>query len=153
MNEFLIHALEELKRVEHLIYVSLKYTRTVDVIKSIIVRLIDAYDFVFNGLLEKLKDEKKVEEIPTAPRLKCEIIKEQFPDEKKLHSYIDFYLLLRKLNRAKYSEKNEFRRHVTMTTHIEGEEDMEIDIDTVSEYYKKTKAFIEYVKPLLGENE
>ena len=32
--------IEELKRVDHLVYVSLKYTRTVDVIRSIIDRLI-----------------------------------------------------------------------------------------------------------------
>ena len=32
MNEYLLEAREELKRLEHILYVSLKYTRTVDVL-------------------------------------------------------------------------------------------------------------------------
>ena len=38
-------AKEEIKRADHLIYISLKYTKTVDVIKITIQRLINAFDF------------------------------------------------------------------------------------------------------------
>jgi hypothetical protein len=55
MKESLSEAFEELKRADHLIYVSLKYTRTVDVIKSIIERLINAYDDAIITLLDKSK--------------------------------------------------------------------------------------------------
>ena len=41
MNTYLDKAKSELKRADHLIFVSLKYTRTVDVIRSIIERLIN----------------------------------------------------------------------------------------------------------------
>ena len=39
MEESLRNALSELKRAEHSLFVSLKYTRTVDVIKHIVERL------------------------------------------------------------------------------------------------------------------
>ena len=41
-KESIDKAKEELKRVDHLFFVSLKYTKTVDVIKSLIDRLINA---------------------------------------------------------------------------------------------------------------
>ena len=46
MDDALYDAEKELKRVDHLIYVSLKYTRTVDVFKNIIKRLISTIDFI-----------------------------------------------------------------------------------------------------------
>ncbi len=51
-HEFLETAQDELKRADHLMFVSLKYTRTVDVIKSIITRLKAAIDAGFEVLLQ-----------------------------------------------------------------------------------------------------
>ena len=50
MNTSLSDAVEEIKRVDHLVFVSLKYTRTVDVIKSVVDRIISALDFIFIAL-------------------------------------------------------------------------------------------------------
>ncbi len=149
MDEFLINANEELKRVDHLIYVSLKYTRTVDVIRSIIVRLIDSYNYLFEDMLQNLLKRKKIKEIPVAPQQRCTLLKEQYASDPVIIGFVDLYLLLRKLSRAKYSEKNEFRRHVTMTAHFEGQEDVPVDIDIISDYYKKTREFLDYVKVML----
>ncbi len=52
MLESLDLAKEEIKRADHLMYVSLKYTRTVDILKSIIERLINA---IPKNELEKAK--------------------------------------------------------------------------------------------------
>ena len=45
MKESFDEAIQELKRVDHLFWVSLKYTRTVDVIKHVIERLINCIGF------------------------------------------------------------------------------------------------------------
>ena len=45
MKEALDNAKEELKRVDHLFYVSLKYTRTADMMRHLIERLINAFSF------------------------------------------------------------------------------------------------------------
>jgi len=144
MTEFLDNAREELKRVDHLIFVSLKYTRTVDVLKSIIDRLISSFDFVIDGLLEKCKGKKKIT-LPTSPKLKCELLKDMINDE-RLYDYIEFYLLLRRLSRAEYTRKNEYRRHVTMTAIFNSGEIIEVTMDIIHDYYGKTKEFLEYVK-------
>ncbi|MFP4117508.1 MAG: hypothetical protein ACLFTR_01145 [Candidatus Woesearchaeota archaeon] len=46
--------IQEMKRIDHIIFVTLKYTRTVDVLKSIIARMIAAFDFMLDLILESI---------------------------------------------------------------------------------------------------
>lgn len=147
MNEYLDNAKEELKRADHLIFVSLKYTRTVDVLKSIVERLINAFDNGVVALLEYLKQKKKVKLYPRATLMRCDLIKEKIKDD-KLNDYIDFYLLLRKINKAQFTKRYEYRRHVTMIADIEGTF-FEINMDNLKEYYKKTQDFVEYIEEMI----
>ena len=65
----------ELRRADHLIYVSLKYTRTCDVIKNAIKRLLSAFDLMFVDYLEKMKYEKKIEEVPSTRKERSDMFK------------------------------------------------------------------------------
>ncbi|MEM3690615.1 MAG: hypothetical protein QXZ40_02715, partial [Candidatus Micrarchaeia archaeon] len=71
MNEALGEAFEEMKRADHLIYVSLKYTRTVDVIRSIVERLATAYEKAITALLEEAKNQKKIQSYSKNVGIKC----------------------------------------------------------------------------------
>ncbi len=144
MLDYSESAREELKRVDHLIYVSLKYTRTVDVIKSIIDRLISCSNFAIVDLLEHSKD-KIDSDIPESPAGRASMIKKLFSDNQVILEFIDFYLFLRKLSRADYEKINEFRRHVTMIASVDTKT-YNIDIDTITEYYHKTKKIIEQIE-------
>jgi len=150
MKDYLDKLKSELKRADHLFYVSLKYTRTVDVIRSVIKRLINAFDVGIEGILKKKKRRKKTLDIPEQPRKKCEVIKELFPEDKKLIDFIDFYLKLRNIIQAKYDKAHEYRRNVKMITHLGPENDLDVNIDLLLEYYKKTKKFEDYVKEKIG---
>jgi methylphosphotriester-DNA--protein-cysteine methyltransferase len=145
MEEFLENAKEELKRADHLIYVSLKYTRTVDIIKSSIERLVSAYESVIEGLLERAKNKKKIEQIPMAVGVKAETLKRLYPKKTELADYLNFYVLLRKLSKASFTRAREYRRHVTMTAFVD-ERQIEVNIDIISEYYKRVVQFVEYVE-------
>lgn len=137
-------SIEEFKRVDHLFYVTLKYTRTVDVIRSVIERLISTFEYGIDALLKCMKEEKVIDEIPTNPIGKCELVKEKCNDD-KLISYLNMYLELRKIIRAEYTKREEFRRHVTMIAQLE-HSTVNIDIDLLKEYYDKTKKFLTYLK-------
>ena len=151
--KFIEDAEEELKRVDHLIYVSLKYTRTVDVLKNIIERLLSTFDAAMDVVLEKAVEENKLIEVPSAPLQKCEELRKLYPLDEKIRDYMEFYVLLRKLRRCEYNSINEYRRHVAMIAHLE-EGDIELNIDIITEYYKRLKKFIEYVKAeILGIGE
>ncbi len=152
MNDFLYDAREELKRADHLIFVSLKYTRTCDVLKHVIERLMNCLDFLFSGLLEHLKEKGKIDELPSAPIPKANLIKAQYPEDELIVKYADFFMKLRKLSKAPFSRESEFRRHVTMTVVFE-DEIVKVDIDTVTEWYKDLKEFVFHIAKILEPEE
>lgn len=145
MNEYINDAKDELKRADHIIYVSLKYTRTVDVLKGAIQRLINAFDIGVYALLSTLKDEKKLDDIPTQPGKRVEILKKEYKDDDALLDYLEFYMILRKMNKADFQSFKEFRRHVMMTVVLDGKE-VEVNIDIITEYFHKTKEFVDFIE-------
>jgi len=145
MQEQLRNAKEELKRVDHLIYVSLKYTRTVDVIHNVLERLISSFGFIADSLLQRAVDNGDIEEIPKAPRLKCETLEELYPEDDKILVTVKEYLMLRQIIQSKYDKENEYRRHVAMIVKIDKDE-VRIDIDQVTEYYKRYRELIEHIE-------
>ena len=151
MKEAFDLAVQELKRVDHLFWVSLKYTRTVDVIKNVIERLINCIGFGLEALLKYAKEKKLVASIPANAGLRCDLLRETFPDNAELIDNINFYLRLRKLSKAEYSKREEFRRHVTMIATIDKGEIVEVNIDILKEYYDRTKSFISLVKRVINE--
>ena len=150
MKEYLLDAKEELKRADHLIYVSLKYTRTVDVIRSIIERLINAFDDAMICSLETAKEQGKIESYSKSAVLKCNAVKELFPENKEMHAMIDFYLLLRKMIHSEYKKIEEYRRHVAMLVQVDPQNMISVDIDRVKEYYNETESFVNMIVESCG---
>lgn len=153
MSEHVEQAIEELKRADHLIFVSLKYTRTCDVIKNIVERLVTCFDFVFDYFAEYLKDTKKIEEVPQARAKKIEVVNEYFKNNAQFREYYEFYMKLRKINKAEFTRRQEFRRHVTMTVILEDNCPVELNIDSIHEYYLKTKEFLDFAMHLIEPKE
>lgn len=135
------NAMEELKRVDHLIFVTLKYTRTVDIIKNVIERLVTAIDFEVLEVLEYLKEKGKVSSIGNVALVRCRALEALFQKDKTVKDIIDFYYFLRKISQSEYKKKEEYRKNVALVTN-----DVEIDIDTLKEYAEKTKKYIYYLK-------
>ncbi|MEK6984149.1 MAG: hypothetical protein AABX33_06255 [Nanoarchaeota archaeon] len=151
MEDSFDKAVQELKRVDHLFWVSLKYTRTVDVIKNVIERLINCVGFGLEAVLKYAKEKKLTTSIPTNAGLRCDLLKKTFPDNLELNEYINFYLRLRKLSMAEYTRREEFRRHVTMVATIDKGEVVEVSIDSLKQDYEKTRKFIGFVKRIIYE--
>ena len=129
---------EELKRADHLIYVTLKYTKTGDVFISIIKRFISALDF---AILESLEKSKIIKEIPPSPIKRCQTLKEIYKEE--ANDLISFYLLLKKIVKSEYEVKEQYRKNITLITPYK-----RVDIDTLKEFYRTTQ---NYTKFLRGE--
>ena len=149
MREMLEESKGELKRADHLIYVSLKYTRTVDVIKSIIERLINAFNNGILVLLTYAEEKHMITSYPESPVQRCSMLKHVFKEQEDIPGYTEFYLFLRKLSRAEYTSHREYRRHVTMVAKVDGKE-INVDIDTIHQYYEKAKAFVVFIEGLIG---
>ena len=138
------NAVNELKRADHLLFVTLKYTRSCDIIKSIINRLIGAFDLAIIDALISLKKKKKIQKIPLTPISRAEILKDSYKKIDML-DYLNFYFLLRFIYKAEYTKREEFKRHVTLTV-MQDDEAVEVDIDKMYIYYEKTKEFVKYVE-------
>ena len=151
MKESFDQAIQELKRVEHLFWVSLKYTRTVDVIKNVIERLINCIGFGLEALLKYSKEKKLTSDIPANAGLRCDLLKKTFQDNLELIDYINFYIRLRKLSKAEYTRREEFRRHVTMIATIDKGDIVEVNIDSLKEDYEKTRNFVAFIKKIIDE--
>jgi len=144
MLESLELAREEMKRADHLMYVSLKYTRTVDILKSIIERLINAFNYGLDAMLKK----KKVRDIPEIPRIKIDLVRSNYPDDADLANYLKLFQLFREIDKANFERAREYRRHVTMTAHLDDKE-IEITIDIIEDYFNRTKEFIDHVESIV----
>ncbi len=151
MNEHIHDALEEFKRAEHLMYVSLKYTRTVDVFRSIMERLIEALRIALHGLLSVAKEKGEIDEIPASPKLLAEEVKRIYSDDEKIVEMANLYLFLRRVHRAPFTRKSEFRRHVTMTSTLDNGEIIETTIDSIEEKYKEAKEALMHLQEKFGE--
>lgn len=134
----------EVQRADHLLFVTLKYTRTIDVMKSVIARLANAYDNAVIYALEKLKSKKKIKQIPLTPVSRAELLRDLYKRDIIILDAMNTYFFLRKVAKAEYTKKEEFRKNVTLTV-MHRDEVIEVNIKTLEEYYDKTKEFIDYV--------
>jgi len=136
---------EELKRADHSIFVTLKYTRTSEVIKNIVSRLICAYEYGIDDALEFAKKKKKIKNVPDSYLVKAAEIKKVMRG-KKIKEHIDLYLLLKRIEKAGYTSKEEYRRHVTLISDI----GVNVKIETLVDYFDKTKEFIMIINEWIG---
>ncbi len=148
MREKLEDAFEELKRVDHLIYVSLKYTRTTDVLKNVIDRMITTSECMMNAVGEHAKKTGKTRTLAIQPIMKCKELKRLYSDDKTITAFLDFYILLKTLSKAEYSSINEYRRHVTLIAQLD-EGEYHVHIDKVTDFYKQMKNYFDYIKSLM----
>ena len=154
MNEIIEDLVEQMndsfKRAEHSVYVSLKYTRTVDVIKNLVDRFIITLSLSVDALVEYLEEKNLIDEKPDTLIERINLIINHFEENANIKEFMNLLLFLRKVSRAEYGTCEEFRRHVTMSVVIEGEK-YNIDIDILTEYYHKVKDYVKYISNLVQE--
>ena len=60
---------------DHLLYVSLKYTKTCDVIKNLLLRWLKMIEISIEQILKQAKKKKKIKAIPMTPMEKIDTVK------------------------------------------------------------------------------
>ncbi len=135
-EEFMFESREELKRVEHIIYVSLKYTRTTDVLRNALLRFISFFDMVIHANMIDLLKKDELVKIPRSPALKAMKFSDLNQDNKELQRFIVYYFFLKELLKNDYKKINEYRRYVGMQFEFE-DNSVLINIDSLEtcEYY------------------
>ncbi len=143
MNDYLLEAREELKRLEHIIYVSLKYTRTVDVILNALQRLLSTYDWIIEAYLEDARSKGLIDSLPKSPAFRKNKLQELYPDDHELARYLAFYTFLKTVVNSPRQKKQEFRRHVALTMELNNA-DIEVNIDNLVNCERFIRHFFDY---------
>jgi hypothetical protein len=137
--------IKEKTSADHLLYVSLKYTKTCDVILNLLARWKSMIDLSFDALLEKAKKDKKIPNIPTNPKQKIEFMKKYFKKLEAVQETIPIYIFFKRVPELDKTREGEFRKNVTLRIQGPGEE-TEINMDKLKEYSEILERFISEVK-------
>jgi len=140
--------IQEKISADHLLYVSLKYTKTCDVIMNLLLRWRKMIEISFDALLREAKKKKKLSKIPENSVKKIEELKKIFKKDKDISQTIKFYEMLRKLEILRTERTGEFRKNVRLRIHYTGKE-VNIDLEKLKEYATLLEKFITKVKKIL----
>ena len=136
-------AADELKRIDHLIFVTLKYTRTVDIIRTILQKFILAIDYKVEQYYDLKLEEKRIDKIPLLPLMRIRDLEKRYKKNSQVKDMVDFYVSLKRICNAEYRPREEYRKNVTLVT----KED-EVNIAHLREYVELVKEYIDLVGTL-----
>ncbi len=136
--------MKEKTSADHLLYVSLKYTKTCDVMLNLIERWKSMIDLCVDALLERLKKKKKITSIPSAPKMKIITLRSAFKKEEIVIKTLDIYEFFKKIPGLEKTRESEFRKHVCLTV-IDNKE-TRIDMDKLKEYSEIIEEFVRFIR-------
>lgn len=140
--------IEEKIRADHLLYVSLKYTKTCDVIINLLLRWRKMIETSITRILQHAKKRKKISSVPDSPVYQIEEIKKIFKKDKEFLEVIELYEMLRKLETLRKERSGEFRKNVNLKLFYMGKE-IDINLEKLKEYAKMLEKFISTTKQFL----
>ena len=140
--------IQEKISADHLLYVSLKYTKTCDVIMNLMIRWKKMIETSIESTLLHAKKKKKIKQIPDNPISKIEAIKKVFKKDKNFLDILEFYEMLRKLEELRTERIGEFRKNVNLKIFYKGEE-INMNLEELKIRADKLEKFISTVKQFL----
>ena len=133
---------------DHLLYVSLKYTKTCDVIKNLLLRWSRMMEVSIERILKHAKKKKKISSIPTNPIGKIEQTKKIFRKDENFLEALEMYEMFRKIKELRTERIGEFRKNVTLKVFYRGQE-ININLEQLKIYASKLEKFISAIKQFL----
>jgi len=140
--------IQEKISADHLLYVSLKYTKTCDVIVNLIIRWKTMIERCIDAILKHAKKKKKISSVSPNPVGKIEQIRKLFKKDKEFLKVIDVYEMFRKIKELKKERFGEFRKNVTLRVFYKGKE-ININLEQLKIYADMLEKFISITKQFL----
>lgn len=140
--------IQEKISADHLLYVSLKYTKTCDVILNLILRWRIMIGVSIDEVLQHAKKTKKISEVPNNPIGKIQEMRKIFKKDEDMQKALDVYEMFRKIEELKKERIGEFRKNVTLRISYRGEE-VNVNLEKLKEYAEMLEKFISKVKQFL----
>jgi len=135
---------KEWNAAQHLLFVSLKYTKTGDVMLNLIQRWQHMIEAANEELLTKAKKKKIIKTIPTTPREKIDILQIAFKKEPIMIETLKLYTFFRKIYTLELVKEHEFRKNVTLR--VIDREEIVIDMEKLKEWATLLEDFKKFVR-------
>jgi len=140
--------IQEKISADHLLYVSLKYTKTCDVIMNLLLRWRKMIETSVDVILKHAKKKKKISSVPTNPVAKIEKVRELFKKDKNFQEVIDMYEMFKKIEDLRKERVGEFRKNVNLKIFYRGEE-INVNLEKLKIYADNLEKFISNTKQFL----
>jgi hypothetical protein len=137
--------IQEKISADHLLYVSLKYTKTCDVILNLLLRWRKMIDTSIERILKHALKKGKITKIEESPIGKLNQIKTLFKKDENFQKTIDFFMMLKKIEELKKERIGEFRKNVALKVTFRGEEVL-INLEQLKVYAEMLEKFISTTK-------
>ena len=139
--------IKEKTSADHLLYVSLKYTKTCDVILNLLARWKSLIEISFDVLLENGIEAGKVPHAPRSPKQRIEFMKKYFKKSEEIQAVVPLYIFFKRVPDLNKTRRGEFRKNVCLNV-IESAKTTEINMEKLGEYAEIVERFISQVKKI-----
>ena len=140
--------IQEKISADHLLYVSLKYTKTCDVINNLLLRWRKMIETSIEQILKHAKKKKKISSIPASPVKKIDAVKILFKKDPEFLKVIEFQEMLRRLENLRKERIGEFRKNVCLKILFQGKE-IDVNLEQLKIYADMLEKFISTTKQFL----
>jgi len=144
--------IQEKISADHLLYVSLKYTKTCDVIMNLLLRWRKMIETCMIHMLKKYQKDGKIDEVSTNAIGRIKQMKQLYKDDPDMMETISFFMMLRKLEDLKTERIGEFRKNVALKIQFRGEE-VNVNLEQLKVYAEMMEKFINTTKFFLNPEE
>ena len=141
--------IKEKTSADHLLYVSLKYTKTCDVILNLLARWKSLIELSFDAILEKRVEGGKVPAMPESPKQRIEFIKKYFKKSDEVRDVVPLYIFFKRIPDLNKTRSGEFRKNVNLKV-VDIKKTTDINMEKLGEYYEIVEKFIVEVKKILA---
>lgn len=132
---------------DQLLYVSLKYTKTADVVLNLLARWKNMLELSINELLKIAKKKKEIKSIPAFPKPRLELVRKVYRKNPDIIKAMELYEFFKKIPELEKVCENEFRKNFTLRARHMGEWTI-IDLEKLKEYSIILERFISYIKQI-----
>ncbi len=143
--------IKEKTSADHLLYVSLKYTKTCDVMLNLLARWKTMMERSYNFIIEKAIEEGKIPAEPESPKQRIEFIRKYFANSEPIQESVPLYIFFKRVPELPKTREGEFRKNVNLKVQKTPTKQIEINLEKLSEYSEILERFISEVKHLLSK--
>jgi hypothetical protein len=133
--EKLISLRRHLNSIEHMIYVSCKFTRTTEMLRKVMETIVVGYEGFFTVAYASFVDQEEYKDSPVSDKV---AILSECLAARGINIDLSDYFLLKRLLLSEFDSIGEYRKNLCMVSYIDGDEHI-INMSKLLDFYDNLK--------------